>query len=185
MFSPIYEGEVLTPKTYEVNLARMYNELYELVKRTGGYFVDATKYNHDIFLDQFQNRKHYSVKNRNGEIFPVKYQSSDIQFVLHGIYYSFFTQDNIFFPAYLIKTTVFDGGKKIQNCYADELSIEDWQDYTMWHVSCTDEDVKRAANRIFHMIVVERGHSKPYSTETLNLWRRDYDDQNCTDSVSQ
>jgi hypothetical protein len=173
----IKENERLYPDSWSYNIALILTELAKIVANNGGKvkpLCNAIISNRSVTaaINDYQNKiDRLSTLDKTEEIDKLiakytaeleKYKAinnepitvthtSYISFVLDGMYYSYSTDDNPFFPFYAMKTPVKDGKYSKDACSVEDE--KEWLYDCFLYANCSDADRKEAANLIFNQLV--------------------------------
>ena len=172
------ENERLYLSNWNYNCAQILSELAKIVTNNGGK-VKPTKtaiisnrsiseaiHENENRLERLENAvaegrgtetaidtitaKIKELKSVNNEPIQVTHLTY-IDFVLDGVYYSYSTDDNPFFPFHIYKTPIKDGKRS-----ADAGAVEDGKEWLFdcfFSANCAKSDIKEAANLIYNMLI--------------------------------
>lgn len=171
------ENERLYPDSWSYNIALILTELAKIVANNGGNVkplcnaiisnrsVTAAIHDYQDKLDRLSTfdkteeidkliakhtaelEKYKAIDNEPVTVTHTSY----INFVLDGMYYSYFTDDNPFFPFYAMKTPVKDGKYSKDACSVEDE--KEWLYDCFLYANCSDADRKEAANLIFNQLM--------------------------------
>lgn len=92
-----------------------------------------------------------AIKGINNEPITVTHLTY-INFTIDGVYYSYYVDDNPFFPFHIYKTPIKDGKRS-----ADAAGVEDEKKWItndcFYKMNCSKSDIVEAANLIYNMLI--------------------------------
>ena len=178
-------AEILHLPTYEYNVARMFTQLREIVKQNGARFVEASRYNRDIFKEQ---SKSVYIVNRSleervkeprlsdsGNIrlidnFPqVVTNMSHLEFVIDGMFYgiSLHSMNPFCGEIVYLKTPVLHGDKIYDACY--ELLCDVWPNFPLvTEYQTTQKDLGFIASFLLDKLM-EANETKDIPTKSVRV----------------
>lgn len=168
-------------KNWDYNCARLLDALRRIIENEGGRVKQFPKYeitnrivDHVIAemtekIEQLErvNQEHGSNEAREKALkeyrekleeaqrfdntpleLPIYHQ---ITFILDNVFYEYVLDDNPFFDFILWKTPIANGERHV--CLGEIIEDKNWLFDSFFRFSCSDEDIKEAANMIFNILV--------------------------------
>ena len=174
------ENERLYPSTWEYNSCRIMSALVEIVAKNGGRvkpqkkviisdrYLEETKIklsNRIDCLKELEQKKHKDIREnaiieKEKELKKLELINNDpiqithttyISFIYENYYYYYQMDENPFFEFYYIKTPI-KNGEYSCNALLTE-SKKTWLYDCYLKVGCTENDIKKAAEYIFNMLI--------------------------------
>ena len=160
------ENQLLYPASWEYNAARILTELATIVENHDGRVKPARKAR--LINRTLMETKAELATREKISIEPITVtHTSYIRFVLDGYVYYYEISDNPFFDSHFSKVKVFDG-KYSCDVYCDN-DKKQWLYNCFLSYTCSNADVKEAANQIFNMLIMARPSRSYVRDETKSV----------------